>query len=41
LDKAKDAIEEESKKHEVEVFEGSGPGYEDAIPKLIHQDRVR
>ena len=41
MDKAKDLLEEERKKHKVEIYEGSGPDYEENLPKLIHQDRVR
>lgn len=38
MDKAKDLIEKECEEHEVKVYEGTGPGYEDTMPILIHQD---
>ena len=41
MDKAKDEMDVESEKHDVEIYEGQGPDYEDLVPKLIHQDRVR
>lgn len=36
MDKAKDLIEKESTIHKVKIYEGSGPGYEDIMPRLIH-----
>lgn len=36
MDKAIDLIEKESFINKVKVFEGSGPSYEDIMPKLIH-----
>lgn len=41
MDKAKDELDEETLKHDIQVQPGTGPGYEDVVPKLIHQDRVR
>lgn len=38
MDKAIDLVEKECEKHNVKVYEGSGPGYEDIMPKLIHQE---
>ena len=40
MDKAKDEIEKECEKHNISVFEGTGPDYEKQI-KMIHKDRVR
>ena len=36
MDKAKDLIEKECDLNKVKAYEGSGPGYEDVVPKLIH-----
>ena len=36
MDKAVDLIEKECEENNVKVYEGSGPGYEDVMPKLLH-----
>lgn len=40
MDKAKEKIEKEAEKKKVEIFEGTGPAFEENVPKMIHQDRV-
>lgn len=40
MDKCKDKIEAEAAKHKVEIYEGTGPAFEENVPKTIHQDRV-
>ncbi len=41
MDRLMDEIEDEAAKHNVEINEGTGPQYENELPKMIHQDRVR
>lgn len=40
MDKAKDKIEHLAAQKKVEIFEGTGPAFEENVPKTIHQDRV-
>jgi len=36
MDQCKAKIESLAEKHKIEVYEGKGPDFEEAVPKTIH-----
>jgi alpha-aminoadipic semialdehyde synthase len=41
MDNCKEKIETEAQKHKVSIFEGTGPDFEDEVPKTIRHDSIQ